>query len=129
MVRILKLLPAIVLVSSISVCASSALAAGDAANGAKLYAKSCAMCHTTAKGGASRMGPNLFGIVGQKAGGVAGFSYSPAMKGSSLIWSEDNLAKFFMTPSAVLPNSKMMFTPYKNQDDADSVATYLATLK
>lgn len=129
MVRILKVLPVILLAGSMSVCASSALAAGDAAAGAKLFSKSCAMCHTTAKGGASVMGPNLFGVAGHKAGGVTGFAYSPAMKGSGLTWDQATLAKFFMTPATVVPGTKMIFAPIKSQDDADSVAAYLATLK
>jgi cytochrome c len=129
MLRILRALPAILLASSMSVCATSALASGDAAAGAKLFGKSCAMCHTTTKGGASLMGPNLFGVAGHKAGGVAGFAYSPAMKGSSLTWDQTTLAKFFMTPATVVPGSKMVFAPLKSQEDADSVAAYLATLK
>ncbi len=128
MVRILKVLPAIVLAGSMSVCASGALASGDAASGAKLYNKLCVICHTTAKGGASMVGPNLFGVVGHKAGSVAGYSYSPALKGSGLTWDQASLTKFFVSPKTVLPGSKMVISPLK-QDDAESVTAYLATLK
>lgn len=128
MIRILKTLPAIALIGSMSVCASSALAAGDAAKGATLF-KICSICHTTAKGGASLIGPNLFGVVGRKAGSAAGYAYSPAMKGSGLTWDEGTLAKFLLSPSTTVAGTKMVSSSVKSQGDADSVAAYLATLK
>ncbi len=128
MVRILKALSIIALAGSMSVCASSALAAGDAAAGAK-SAKLCMICHSTTKGGASVVGPNLFGVVGRKAGSLAGFSYSPAMKASGITWDEGSLTKYLMSPSTVVPGSKMVFGGFKKQEEAESVAVFLATLK
>jgi cytochrome c len=119
---------AMVLASSIGLCATSALANGDPVNGAKL-AKPCAICHTTVKDGASLIGPNLFGIVGRKAGSLAGYSYSPAMKASGLTWDEATLTKYLMAPSTVVPGTKMTYNGFQKQDDAASVAAYLATLK
>ncbi len=118
---------AIVLVGSMTVCASGALAAGDAAAGAKSV-KLCMMCHVMTKGGISTIGPNLYGVVGRKAGTLAGYSYSPAMKGSGLTWDEATLTKYLMAPSSVVPGTKMIFNGYK-QEEAESVAAYLATLK
>src|SRR5271169_1205693 len=49
-------------------------------------AKKCAACHTFDKGGPNRVGPNLFGIVGDKKGEGRGFNFSAAMKAKGGDW-------------------------------------------
>jgi cytochrome c len=126
MVCILKIVPAIIL--SGAMCGASALAAGNAANGAELF-KRCMVCHTTDKGGPNRVGPNLFGVVGRKAGTLPGYSYSSAMKSYGIIWSEDSLAKYVAAPGTVVQGTKMPFGGFSQPQQANDVAAYLATLK
>ena len=124
-----KKFAAVMLAGFMSLGASSAYAAGDAANGATLFkANICSACHTV-KGGASAIGPNLFGVSGRKAGSVAGYAYSPAMKASGVTWDDDTLAKYLMAPSIIIRGNKMVFAGIKKQSDADDVVAYLATLK
>jgi cytochrome c len=54
------------------------------------------------------MGPPLKGMVGRKAGTVAGFAYSPALKASGITWNADSLDKYIAKPTAVVPGTKMM---------------------
>ena len=63
--------------------APHAFAAGDATKGADVF-KRCTICHNAESGGGNRIGPNLFGVVGRPAGSVSGYSYSSAMKSSSV---------------------------------------------
>lgn len=108
--------------------ASPALADGNAAKGKEIFAR-CAMCHSDAKGGPNKIGPNLWGVVGRKAGTEAGFNYSAALKGSGLTWTDENLEKWVMGPAKMVPGTKMMFAGLSNHSQAEDVTAYLATLK
>jgi cytochrome c len=74
----------------------------------------CAICHSLNNGGANRVGPNLFGIFGRKAGSFAGFNYSPAMKASGIVWDDETLAKFLRDPKDSLPGNRMSFPGIKD---------------
>ncbi|HML10162.1 MAG TPA: cytochrome c family protein [Stellaceae bacterium] len=76
----------------------------------------CKICHSLDKGGANRVGPNLYGVFGRKAGSVAGFAYSDAMKNSDIVWDDDTLARFLRDPKGSLPGNRMSFPGIK--DDA-----------
>jgi cytochrome c len=128
MVRILTATAAIALVGSIGISASAANAAGNAANGADLFNR-CAVCHSVTKGGGNRIGPNLFGIVGSKAGTYPGYSFSPAMQKSGIVWTEAMLTNYLVSPSTVVPGNKMPFAGFEKPQQAADVAAYLATLK
>src|ERR1700743_2792907 len=56
------------------VLASGAQAGGDPAKG-KVVFQRCAICHRVEKDGGNGLGPNLFGVVGRKAGTVENFAY------------------------------------------------------
>ena len=59
-------------------------AAGDAAHGERIY-RQCMACHTLDK---NAIGPKHRDVFGRKAGSVADFDYSAALKGSSIVWDE-----------------------------------------
>src|SRR4030095_16538589 len=61
------------------------LAAGEATF------KKCATCHTANKGEPNKVGPNLWGVVGNKHGHLEGFAYSDAVKGKTGNWDYDAL--------------------------------------
>ena len=89
------------------------LAAADLAAGEKV-ARKCTACHTFEQGGANKIGPNLWNIVGRAAGGVEGFGYSSAfqeMGGQS--WDYDALSAFLENPKAFAPGTKMSFAGLK----------------
>ncbi|MBN8817337.1 MAG: cytochrome c family protein [Sphingomonas sp.] len=101
--------------------------AGDAANGAKLFAQ-CKICHSTEEN-KNGLGPSLHGVVGRKAGTLAGFNYSPAMKGSGLTWTDPTLDDYLKGPMKKVPGTKMAFAGIANDKNRADVIAYLDTLK
>lgn len=114
--------------ATVVLAVSAANAAGDAAKGQTLFVR-CAVCHSAQKGAPNRIGPNLFGVVGRKAGTLPGYSYSSAMTKAGIVWGPDTLPHYLMGPSKVVPGTKMTFAGLSNQQQANDVAAYLATLK
>jgi cytochrome c len=102
--------------------------AGDAAKG-KVVFQRCAICHVVTKGGGNGLGPNLFGVVGRKAGSVAGFSYSAAMKNSGIVWTAGKLTSYVAHPAQLVPGNRMAFAGIIDPRQQADVVAYLATLK
>ena len=102
--------------------ASADPAAGQAAS------KACAACHSFDKGGANKVGPNLYGIVGAKHGHIDGFAYSDAIKGKAGPWNYDELNKFLYDPKAYAPGTKMTFAGLKKDQERANVIAYLRSL-
>jgi alcohol dehydrogenase (cytochrome c) len=103
-----------------------ARAAGDAAAGKTVFANQCASCHTT-EVGKNGFGPSLAAILGRKAGGLAGFTYSPAMAQAGLTWDEKTLDEFLTSSTTRVPGTSMPVS-LPNATDRANVIAYLETL-
>jgi cytochrome c len=100
------------------------LAAADVAKGADVF-KQCTACHTINSGGASGIGPNLFGAVGKVHGHVPGFAYSDALKAVPGNWTFDALDAWLTSPRKYAPGTKMTFAGLSNPQDRANVIAYL----
>ncbi len=127
MARTVTVSHAIVLAASMAVTAQ-AHASGDAANG-KSYFSRCAICHSDTKGAPNKIGPNLFGVVGRKAGSMPNFFYSGAMKRSGITWTEEKLEAYINKPQAVVPGNRMAFAGVTSHQQVEDIVAYLETLK
>jgi cytochrome c oxidase assembly protein Cox11 len=95
----------------------------DAGAGKKLFAEQCAACHAF---GHSKIGPDLAGVVGRKAGGLAGYAYSAALPHADVVWTPKTLESWLSDPQAFIPGSRM---PVRLQDAAQrrDIVAYLQT--
>ena len=103
------------------------LASADPERG-KSTAKMCASCHTFEQGGANRVGPNLWGVVGGDVAGKGGFAYSPAVAGHPGAWTYEELDRWLASPARAIPGNKMAFNGVRNPRDRANLLAYLATL-
>jgi cytochrome c len=94
---------------------------GDATHGKELY-QGCQACHSIDE---NDLGPRHRGVVGRRAGSVADYSYSTALKNSGLTWDESMLDRWLTNPSALVPGTKMYF----KVDDPKARADIIAYLK
>jgi cytochrome c len=100
--------------------------ADDVADGKAAFAV-CSGCHTVS--GKEGLGPHLNGVIGRKAGTVAGFNYSPAMKRSSIVWDATTLEHYIQNPQSAIPGNRMPFAGVQDEKKRDAIAAYLASLK
>lgn len=105
--------------------ASTADVTSDGSPGARLFRK-CAVCHSTGPDGGGRAGPTLYGIFGRRAGSVAEYPYSPALRGSDLVWTEATLDDLFeQGPEHFTPGSKMPLQRIPNAHERAELISYL----
>ena len=115
---------AIVLLSSLAVGQATA---ADATRGADRFNLMCGTCHAVDPA-QKKMGPHLKGVVGRKAGSVAGFAYSAALKAAGWTWDKAKLDAYLADPRKTAPGTTMMMGAANAADRADIIA-YLETLK
>ena len=101
---------------------------GDAANGKELFmASGCPACHGVTKDDNSKVGPNLVGVVGRKAGTTPSLLATESLKNYGAIWSAETLDEYLASPGAVVPGTSMGGILTDPQQRADVIA-YLSTL-
>ncbi|WP_432199972.1 c-type cytochrome [Erythrobacter sp. W53] len=89
----------------------------------------CSACHSAEQGAASRIGPNLYGVVGREAGAYEGFAnYSDAMKASGITWDEGQLNAFIANPSSAVSGTTMVAGAVSDAETRAAIIAYLTSL-
>ncbi len=104
------------------------LAKADPAAGEAFTHKICIACHNFNPGGANKVGPLLYGVVGRDKASYAGYTYSAALKGKGGKWTFADLNIWLNKPSAYAPGTKMAYAGIENDQMRANVIDYLRTL-
>jgi cytochrome c len=105
------------------------LAKADPKRGEQLV-KVCVQCHTFNKGGANKIGPNLWDITEEPMAAVPNYQFSAAMeahKGDK--WDPDKLNQWLWKPQSLIKGTKMTFAGMSKAEDRADVIAYLESLK
>jgi cytochrome c len=107
-----------IVVAALALAALPAFGA-DLERGEEVYSR-CLACHALES---DRVGPRHCGVVGRRAGSVAGFGYSKAMKNSRLVWNAKTLDRFIADPMKAIPGTTMTYAGVKDaRERADLIA-------
>jgi len=99
-------------------------ASTSASEGAKVF-KKCAACHSIAEGGANKIGPALWGVLGRTSGSVSDYKYSKAMAAYGKSWSFEEMNGFLIKPKDWIKGTKMSFAGLKNAKERAAVILYM----
>ncbi|GAB4393129.1 MAG: hypothetical protein Tsb0032_11370 [Kiloniellaceae bacterium] len=83
----------------------------------------CQACHSLQR---NRSGPRHCGLIGRQAGSLEGYAYSPALKASGLVWSENTLDRFLENPFNVVPGTRMGYAGVKDPQERADLIAFLA---
>jgi cytochrome c2 len=104
-----------------------ALHPASGSSGAVSFGTRCGTCHKIVNGATNAYGPDLFGIVGRKAGSNGNFDgYSPAMKAYGKRWTKDELDHFLQDPQGAVPGTLMAAPGVVDEKERAAIVDYLS---
>jgi len=78
----------------------------ELARSQSLFRAKCAACHSVA---CHRNGPKFEGLIGRQAGSLADYKhYTPELKASKIVWSEQTLDEYMKDPGKMVPGTSMV---------------------
>ncbi len=95
----------------------ASLAQADINEGKALFERKCSTCHDINAKGKHNTGPNLWNVIGRKAGTAKGFDYSESMATSGHVWTLANLNYFLQNTKRAVPDLKMSFRSLRDEED------------
>jgi len=103
---------------------SALLALGTVEHGEKVF-KKCTACHVVNKGGANKIGPVLYGVLGRQVAAISDYKYSKAMAGYDKNWTFEEMNGYLRKPQSYIKGTKMAFAGLRKEKDRASVILYL----
>jgi cytochrome c len=102
------------------------LANANPERGSKIFLQ-CQACHVSKEGAAHTIGPNLWSVVGRPVAASEGFDYTDSLKAVGGEWDFETLSRYLFDPSAMAPQTRMVFGGVKRAEDRADLIAYLQT--
>ena len=99
------------------------------AAGKKVFDARCKVCHTAEADAKHKIGPNLFGVTGKRAGWHETFRYSKGHRECGATWDDATLDRYLEDVDMVAPKSVKQFGGLSNPEDRAAIIAFLHTLK
>ena len=119
-------MPKKIILTAVLIAALSIPAMAQDAQKGKTVFNVCLACHTIGPGAQNKIGPELNGLDGRKAGAVPNFDYSDANKSSGIVWNEETFEDYIKNPAAKVPGTKMIFPGIKNEQQEKDLWAYIS---
>jgi cytochrome c len=87
--------------------------------------RKCQLCHDVGEEAKNKLGPELDGLNGRKAGTVKNFSYSEGLRDSGITWTEEAFKEFIKDPRGKIPSTSMVFPGIKDDKELGDLWAYL----
>jgi cytochrome c len=110
--------------AALIVMSMGAAVAQDVQKGENSF-KKCLVCHAIGPGAKNKIGPELNGLDGRKAGTVPDYNYSDANKHSGIVWDDATFKEYIKDPRAKIPGTMMTFPGIKNEQEINDLWAYL----
>ena len=104
---------AVVLATSAGQTPAQDLAAGEASF------RKCQPCHDVGEAAKNKLGPELNGLDGRKAGTAEGYDYSDGNRNSGIVWSEASFKEYLENPQDKIPGTKMILSVKNGKEPGD----------
>jgi cytochrome c len=114
------------IITAVLIAASPVAGTAQDAQKGKIVFNVCLACHTIGPGAENKIGPELNGLDGRKAGTVPNFDYSDANKSSGIVWNEETFEDYIKNPAAKVPGTKMIFPGIKNEQQEKDLWAYIS---
>jgi cytochrome c len=115
----------LIVMALLIIASSVSTVAQDAQKGVVVF-NVCLACHAIGPGAQNKIGPELNGLDGRKAGTVPSFAYSDANKNSGIVWNEATFEEYIKNPAAKVPGTKMIFPGVKNDQQVKDLWAYVS---
>ena len=113
------------LLGAIIVAASAGTAAAQSATDGEREFAVCRACHQIGDTAENMLGPQLNGLDGRKAGSIADYPYSEAMKNSGITWNEATFKQYIADPQAMVKGTNMPFAGLKDEKKVADLWAFL----